>query len=299
VLDEVIVTAQKRTESALVVPISISVAQGEKSVALGISNFADMQKLVPNFTITPTPANGYVFVRGIGTQGNVLSFESSVALFVDGIYGGRNRQFQDIFLDVARVEVLRGPQGALFGRNTSAGAVSVTTARPTREFEARVQGDYEAEFGTWSLTGSISGPVSDRPHLRFAGKYLDDPGFIRNTLLNRDEPQRRAAIGRLSATWQPTDWIDTFARLEYGDARTIGMPFEFVTNRGEPVFVRSTDDGVAPERDDSDSLAAFAQENTSSLIFETFPFGIKTQNDRVHVPDRPRTVTLQMRYRCD
>ena len=258
-LDEVIVTAQKRAESVLDVPISMSVVQGEKLAALGITDFNDMQTLVPNFTITPTPANSYVFVRGIGTQGNVLSFESSVALFVDGVYGGRNRQFQDIFLDVARVEVLRGPQGALFGRNTSAGAVSVTSARPTREFEAWTQGDYEAEFGTWSATGAISGPVSDRLQLRFAAKYLDDPGYIRNTQLGRDEPQRRAATGRLSATWQPTDWINTFARLEYGDAKSVGMPFEFVPNRGDPVYVRRTDDGFAPERDDSDAMNALLQ----------------------------------------
>ena len=255
-LEEVIVTAQKREQSLLDVPISMSVIQAEKLENLGVKDFGDLQVYVPNFVITQTPANSYVFVRGIGTQGNVLAFESSVALFVDGIYGGRNRQFQDPFLDIERLEVLRGPQGALFGRNTSAGAVSVTTARPTKAFSSAVQGEYESEFGSYAAQGYLSGPVSDQVQMRFAGKFADTAGYIRNTLLKRDEPQRQDKSARLSTGWQPRDGVDVVGKIEYSHSSSIGSPFEFVPGGGQPRLTKAADDGFAPERDDSSSLNA-------------------------------------------
>ncbi|MEZ5514024.1 MAG: TonB-dependent receptor [Steroidobacteraceae bacterium] len=253
-LDEIIVTAQKREENLLDVPISMTVVQAETLTDLNIKDFTDLQVYIPNFAITQTPANSYVFVRGIGTQGNVLAFESSVALFVDGIYGGRNRQFQDPFLDLERMEVLRGPQGALFGRNTSAGAVSVTTARPTKDPLLRLQADYEFEFGSWSLQGVGSGPVSDNVQMRLAARYADTAGFIRNTFLNRDEPAKEDKSVRWSTAWQPSDKVDVLAKIEYNDSTTIGMPFEFVPGGGQPMFTKRADDGFAPERDDSEAL---------------------------------------------
>lgn len=255
-LEEVIVTAQKREQSVLDVPISITVVSGQTLEELSVDNFNDMQLYVPSFMVTPTPSNSFIFIRGIGTQGVTLSFESSVALFVDGVYGGRNRQFQDPFFDVDRVEVLRGPQGALFGRNTSAGAVSVTNARPTREFKAWTQAEYETEFGSWQASGAISGPVSENLQLRFAGKYGDTNGFVRNTLLNRDDGSRKDTSARLSAAWQPTDAIDVLARVEYNKGDQIGMPFEFVAGGGDPVYRKRTDDGLAPELDEQKTLNA-------------------------------------------
>ena len=255
-LDEVIVTAQKREQSVLDVPISITVVSGQTLDELSVDNFNDMQLYVPSFMVTPTPSNSFIFIRGIGTQGLTLSFESSVALFVDGIYGGRNRQFQDPFFDVDRVEVLRGPQGALFGRNTSAGAISVTSARPTREFSAWTQAEYETEFGSWQASGAISGPVADTVQLRFAGKFADTQGFVRNTLLNRDDGSRKDKAARLSATWQPSDTIVMLARIAYSEGDQVGMPFEFVPAGGDPMYSKRADDGLAPELDEQKSLNA-------------------------------------------
>jgi iron complex outermembrane receptor protein len=260
-LDEVIVTAQKRAENVLTVPLSISVVAGEKLQDFGLVDLRDIQTYIPNLAITQTPSNSFVYIRGIGTAGLTLSFESSVALFVDGIYGGRNRQFVDPFLDIDRVEVLRGPQGALFGRNTSAGAISVSTARPTEDFQAWTQGDYEAEFGTWSVSGAVSGPVTDTLRLRFAGKYLDDPGYLENTRLGRDEADRRNAVGRLSGEWEPSETIDVIGRLEYADVKVVGMPFEFVPARGKPVLRKNPDDALGQEGDEQTSTNAMVQAN--------------------------------------
>lgn len=259
VIEEVLVTAQKREESVLSVPISMSVVQAETLTELSVENLDDMQLYVPNFMVTPTPSNSYVFMRGIGTQGVTLSFESSVALFVDGVYGGRNRQFQEPFLDVERVEVLRGPQGALFGRNTSAGAISITSARPTREFAAWALAEYETEFESWSTSGAVSGPVSDKLQLRFAGRAGETGGYVRNTGLGRYDGEREDASARLSAAWQPGETVNAFAKIEYAQGEMTGFGFEFVPGGGEPVLIKETDDGLAPEYDDSDALNALAQ----------------------------------------
>ncbi len=252
---EIIVTAQKREQRLQDVPISISVQDGELLEDLSIDQFIDLQSRVPNLSITDTPANASIFIRGIGTSGNTLSFEQSVALFVDQVYGGRNRQFMQPFFDVERVEVLRGPQGALFGRNTSAGAISVTTRRPTFTMEADLAADYEFERGSHAVQVGAGGPLTDKLAIRFATRYSNDLGWLDNVVLDRKEPIREDLLGRLSLLWQPAG-VTVFAKAEYGNARITGAPFEFVPAGGEPDYTINTDDGLAPLRDVSDSFNA-------------------------------------------
>ena len=129
-LEEVIVTAQKKVESLQDVPISVVAMQGEQIQQAGIQNMMQLSDYVPNLHIAIAPVNTNIYMRGVGS-GNNQGFEQSVGMYVDGIYMGRGRQYRNAFLDLERVEVLRGPQGTLFGRNTVAGAVSVITASPT------------------------------------------------------------------------------------------------------------------------------------------------------------------------
>ncbi|MCC5867995.1 MAG: TonB-dependent receptor [Gammaproteobacteria bacterium] len=260
-LDEIVVTAQKREQSLLEVPISITVIGGEALDQFGISDFEELQVQIPNFYFKGTPANAAIYIRGIGTTGNVLAFEQSVALFVDGIYGGRNRQFQQPFLDVERIEVLRGPQGALFGRNTSAGAVNITTRRPTEEFEALASAEYELRYDSWNIGGTLSGPVSDDLQLRFTGEYGESGGYVRNIGMNRDEPQRDKLLARLSATWQATDTVEAFGKLEYAKSDVIGAAFEFIPGGGRATFVKNTVEDLAPIVDESTALNAVLQFN--------------------------------------
>ena len=125
VLEEVIVTAQKRAESLQDVPISVSAVQGAKIQEAGIANMAALADYVPNLHIANAPVNTNIYMRGVGS-GNNQGFEQSVGMYIDGIYMGRGRQYRNAFLDIERVEVLRGPQGTLFGRNTVAGAVNIS-----------------------------------------------------------------------------------------------------------------------------------------------------------------------------
>ena len=126
-LEKVIVTAQKGAESLQDVPISVSAVQGDKLHSAGIANMAALADYVPNLHIASASVNTNIYMRGIGS-GNNQAFEQSVGMYIDGIYMGRSRQYRAVFVDVKRVKVLRGPKGTLFGKNTVAGAVNITTA---------------------------------------------------------------------------------------------------------------------------------------------------------------------------
>jgi iron complex outermembrane recepter protein len=259
--DEIVVTAQKREERLQDVPISISVQSGDQLENSGLSQFIALQARVPNLSITDTPANASLFIRGIGTSGNNLSFEQSVALFVDQVYGGRNRQFMQPFFDVERIEVLRGPQGALFGRNTSAGAISVTTRRPTREFEGTAAAEYETVRGTYAMQLAASGPVTDTLSARFAARYGRNNGWVDNIVLNRKEAVRDDVLARGSLLWEPAGGGSVFFKLEYGNFSIIGAPFEFVPGGTRPDYRVEHDDGLAPLRDRSRSMSATLEAN--------------------------------------
>ena len=170
VLEEVIVTAQKRAESLQDVPIAVTAISGDKIVSASIQGMEDLSSYVPNFNLFISPGGGSparIFIRGIGS-GNNVAFEQSVGMFIDGVYTGRSQQYLVPFLDVASVEILKGPQGALFGKNTVAGAMIINSARPTDEFEGEVRAQYEFEAGSTEYTGMVSGPLTDRLSGRLA-----------------------------------------------------------------------------------------------------------------------------------
>jgi iron complex outermembrane receptor protein len=257
--DEIIVTAQKREERLQDVPISINVQSGDVLERAGISTFFELQARVPNLVINDTPANASISIRGVGTTGNTLSFEQSVSLFVDGIYGGRNRQFMQPFFDVERIEVLRGPQGALFGRNTSAGAISVTTRRPSQTFEGRAFVDREIVRNSTYLEMAAGGPVTDTLSGRFAIRYANVNGWLDNTTLNRTEPDRDDVLARASLLWEPSERISVFGKVEYASSDIVGAGFEFVPGGTRPDYQVDHDDAYAPLRDKSEAVNATLQ----------------------------------------
>jgi iron complex outermembrane recepter protein len=257
--NDIIVTAQKREQRLLDVPISIIAKSGTELQNAGINDFSDIAARVPNLVINDTPANKQITIRGIGTTGNSFSFEQSVALFVDGIYGGRNRQYNQPFLDIERLEVLRGPQGALFGRNTGAGAISITTARPTQEASAEAFAEYEVRTKSVNTTAVVNGPVTDDLAIRIAARFADENGWLRNTVLNRAEPQAEQFLGRVSLLYRPSDSINVFGKLEYSNVDIVGSAFEFVPGGQRPDYRKDTDDALSPERDEAEALNGVLQ----------------------------------------
>ena len=152
-IETILVTAQKRTEDVQDVAISMEVISGDELEKLRVKTFEDLQQYVPNFTVQPTPGANQIYIRGIGSGAQNFAFEQAVSLYVDGIYAGRNRQFMAPFFDIERIEILRGPQGALLGKNTAAGAISLVSAQPTEEFEGYVDAAFLLDRGGVDLSG--------------------------------------------------------------------------------------------------------------------------------------------------
>lgn len=204
ILEEVIVTSQKRAQSLQEVPISVAAVTGETIEKMGIENLEDLTAHVPNIHFTETGLSTQMRVRGIGSD-NSQGFEQSVGIYVDGIYRSRAQLFRAPIFDVERVEVMRGPQSTLFGKNSIAGAVDIITAKPTDEFKGQLTASYEGEFGTREASGFVSGPLSQTLNGRIALRYYDDPGYMTNTFKNQDEPNQEEKAIRTSLDWTPTD----------------------------------------------------------------------------------------------
>lgn len=157
VLDEIIVTSQVRQQSLQDVPLSVVAVTGEALQEGNIARLEDLQFSVPSFNLTETGIATNIFIRGVGSGVN-QGFEQSVGTFIDGVYYGRAQSSRAPFLDLERIEVLRGPQTILFGKNSIGGALNITTARPTDTFEGYVRASHEFEDGETWVEGALSGP---------------------------------------------------------------------------------------------------------------------------------------------
>lgn len=237
-LEEIVVTSQKRVENLQEVPLSVTAITGDKLESAGVDNLSDLTVHMPNIHFTETGLSTQVRVRGIGSD-NSQGFEQSVGMYVDGIYYGRAQLFRAPMMDMERAELLRGPQSTLFGKNSIAGALNLTTARPTTETTARMSLLHEMEFDTTEVNGMISGPLSDNFQGRIAVRNLTDDGYMRNTYLNSDHPQRDETSMRLSLAWQPTDTLELFFKAEQNQFESVGRPIEItqdVSLTGGPTY---------------------------------------------------------------
>jgi len=227
VLEEIVVTAQKRSQSLSDVPISVTALAGEKLQDAGIESLNDLSDYTPNFKMVDTALVPNVYMRGVGSGSN-QGFELSVGIFSDGIHLGRPLQGLAAFLDVERVEVLRGPQSILFGKNAIAGALSILSATPTESWESSFDGYYEATEGDREFTGMISGPFSDDLGARLAVRHRDESGDLDNAVQRRSEPALDELAGRLTFDWTPADWLDTRLKLEAVQRESGGRRFQTI-----------------------------------------------------------------------
>ena len=249
-LEEIIVTAQKRAEGLSDVPISISAVSGKQIEAYGQTNLESVSSSIPNFKITQTAIANRIAIRGIASGDN-KGFEQSVAMFVDGIYYGRDQLSRIPLVDLQRIEVLRGPQPTLFGKNAIAGAVNVVSRRPTRDFEGSVSASYEFEHKEKRITGVLSGPLSENIGARLVGYYRDMDGYFFNTKQNRNEPNVREAFVRGIVDFKGDGPLTADVKVEYADFKTKGQPREPFGPVGiyravfaGPLFVETNEDYV-------------------------------------------------------
>lgn len=221
VLEEVVVTAQKREEFAQNVANPVTVFSGEDLRSLGIKEPRDLAMQTPGL-LTKLGPNGLrtvsFYLRGVGINDFSGTVDSSVGVYVDEVYKPTPDTLNFALMDVERIEVLKGPQGTLYGRNSTGGAINIISARPTKEVEGYIRAGYQ-RYDTATLEGALSGPLSDQllGRVSFAGQLSDsDSGyafnrFTGNTLGDDD----RAAV-RAQLQWQPRQDFDMRVIYNYG-----------------------------------------------------------------------------------
>ena len=226
VLEEVTVTARKRVESLQETPLSV-VAFGPE--ALEAQNVADLEQLsikLPNVHIGAGGGlganNGNIIIRGLGADRNAVNQEQAVALYIDDAYYGRSDGSLLHLLDVERIEVLRGPQGTLFGRNATAGAVRYITQKPDDEFAGKVQATIGSDERI-DVKGSVNLPISDTAAVRLSAATLNQDGYQKNAL-GQDLGDRGTDMVRAYLRWDASDQLEVLVSLDYSDTDTNGSP---------------------------------------------------------------------------
>jgi len=202
---DIIVTAQRRAESLQNVPIAVSAFTGEALERQQIENASDLQQSLPNVTYTKTNFTSSSFtIRGVGDLCTGFSCDSATGIHVNDMPLTSTRLFETEYFDLERLEVLRGPQGTLFGRNATSGVVNFITARPNlNEFQASGSAEY-GNFDSMKLTGMVNVPIADVVGIRIAGYWLNRDGYMRNTFDNSRIDDRDLYALRASVRIQPT-----------------------------------------------------------------------------------------------
>jgi iron complex outermembrane receptor protein len=199
-LEEVVVTAQKRAESAQEVPISIVAMTGESLEKLNQADVLAIASRTPTLQYSQAGGEAQLYIRGVGSNLLAVGADPSVAIHQDGVYLGRPNMGMNQFLDVDRVEILRGPQGTLYGRNATGGTLNIVSRMPTREFEGYAMAGF-GENDRIELKGAVGGPLSDVISFRLAARSVKDDGYTEdldprgtNTIDDQDMQAYRAIL---------------------------------------------------------------------------------------------------------
>jgi len=189
---EIVVTATRREESMIDVPISMSAFSAESIEVTGIRRVQDVAEFIPNVQITQT--NDFrtaLSIRGVGANSRNIGFDTRVGVYLDGVYMGQSPALNQELLDLERIEVLRGPQGTLFGKNTVAGAMSLVTRKPSDQFEGKISLD-AGNFGFTEIRAIVNTPFSKNVSAKFAAAKTNRDGYIDNIVTGNDLNERDA-----------------------------------------------------------------------------------------------------------
>ena len=235
-LEEITVTARKREESAQQVPLAITAFNSGQLEALKVRDLMSMSVGMPNVAlddIATTRGTANFSIRGLGINSSIASIDPTVGLFLDGVYLGNNVGVIFDMFDVESVEVLRGPQGILFGRNVTGGAILLNTKKPGDEFEAsaRVAVDGGGDGGlNRYIMGSVGGPISNTLAIKLSAYYNDDDGWFKNQFDGSDFGAIQQTMFRPVLVWTPNDSTELILRYEYTDIEGDGPASQTHTN---------------------------------------------------------------------
>ena len=230
-LEEIVVTARKRTEDLQSTPISIRAFSGEDLEARGVDRMDDLANYVPNMTFQNSPGHSgsnsaaAVYVRGIGQQDFVPTVDPGVGIYIDGVYVARSLGAVLDVLDIERIEVLRGPQGTLFGRNTTGGAVNIITQAPGDALTGRVDVKLGSdERQDVRLSGNL--PLSDNSGVRFSVARLSQDGYVHRMADDVSLGDDDTLTGRLRFYGELTDRLSLDFSVDFSRDRENGPPME-------------------------------------------------------------------------
>lgn len=224
-LEEVIVTAQKREDSLQDTPISL-VAYDESALEkLGISNLNDIAQTVPNLDIRQTTngsAGARIFIRGVGVNDHVVTLDGAVGVYLDGVYIARNTGLAFEVTDLERIEILRGPQGSLWGRNTSGGAINLVGKKPSGELQFKQVVDV-GNYGYARSNTQLDLPRMGDFSIKLSGLYERRDGWVENRGVGVDFGEAKNMGARIAVRWTPADavtvdYVYDYAKSDYGSA---------------------------------------------------------------------------------
>jgi iron complex outermembrane receptor protein len=216
ILEELIVTAQKREQNLQDVPVGVSLLSGTAMAEAQLKNAAELATLIPTLNVQASsgPSTSSFNIRGIGTQTFSPGVDPSVSTMLDGVVMGRSGMaFLDL-VDVERVEVLRGPQGTLYGKNASGGVVHIITMDPTPEFGGTAAAT-AIEDGEYRVDGSVAGPITDTLGYRLTGFGVDDDGYSKNYYNDQKVNDNEAWNVRGKLLWEPAEDLEFMLASDY------------------------------------------------------------------------------------
>ncbi|MDT8759398.1 TonB-dependent receptor [Sphingomonas psychrotolerans] len=276
--NEIVVTAQKFEESIQDVPIAVSAFSGAALDNLKIETGGELLRAIPNVTFSKSNFSGYNFsIRGVGTKAVSASTDPAVAVSFNNTPLIRNRLFEQEFLDLQRVEVLRGPQGTLYGRNATAGVVNVLPALPSNKFSAEIEGEV-GNYETRRVSGMVNLPLSATLAVRAAGAWTKRDGFEYNSFNDTRVNGRDLWTSRVSALWEPAAGFRAsliWQHFEEDDNRSRSGK-QLCTRDPGPTQIGST---PVPE----DLRARFSQGCQSRTLFSDEAFGVPNAESFPHV----------------
>jgi iron complex outermembrane receptor protein len=282
-LETVVVTATRRAESQQTVPVAVTAVSAEQIAAAGLRDTTALQQVAPSLVITVSNSEttgGVLRIRGVGTQGQNLGLEAAVGVFVDGVYRSRPALALNDLLDVRQIEVLRGPQGTLFGKNTSAGAIILTTNPPSFEPGGEVLVGLGPD-GQRRIQGSLAGPIADNLlAFRISGVMNERDGYIRDVKLDRRYNDRDRVSLRAQLLVTPTPDLSLRLIADHIEKSELccaapyvlnGVRAGLITSLGGTVFnpTRQNDFLVAtntPVRSDTEEYGFSAQMDWNTAI---------------------------------
>ena len=232
-LAEIVVTAQKRSEDLQKTPVAITAASGDTLVQQGITDVRALGQLFPAVELGQDYIYTQIDIRGVGANNDAPALDPAIAFNIDGVYQARDYGTFGAFYDIDRIEVLRGPQGTLYGRNATGGSINVITNKPVDTFQAATDfdfGNYDSKRGF----GMVNVPVDDKLALRGAVQYSSHDGYLSSGFNDED-----SLAGRLQALFKPDSDVSLLVGADYfrnkgiGAHTVIGLPF---TEPDDPYF---------------------------------------------------------------